>query len=188
MIKPSTRTLAGMAFMTALTCFGSLLRIPFYPVPVSLQSLFPLLAGTLFTPGAAAVTQGIYLLLGLMGLPLFNQGGGPSYLLQPTFGYLAAMPLAAALVATGRARLKRVHFSALLLLMAATTLFLLVFGTLWLYFSFRWFTGKALPFSGALMAGMVPFLPVEALKVAAAALIGCKLETRIERQRREGHG
>ncbi len=181
MAKPSTRTLTAMAVMTALTCFGALVRIPAYPVPVSLQSLFPLLAGSLFTPRAAAATQALYLLLGLVGLPLFSQGGGPAYLLQPTFGYLAAMPLTAALVSAGRARLRRPSFSMLLLLMGAATLFLLVFGTCWLYFSLKWTAGNSLPLSAALMAGLVPFLPVEALKAAAAALIGDKLFARIKR-------
>ncbi len=165
--------------MAALTCFGSLVRIPFFPVPISLQSLFPLLAGALFSPGAAALTQGLYLLLGLLGLPLFSQGGGPAYLAQPTFGYLAAMPITAALVAAGRARLRRDSFALLLLLMSAGALFLLVFGSCWLYFSFNWIMGKPLSLSAALLTGLVLFLPGEALKAVAAALAARKIHLQV---------
>lgn len=161
-----------MALMTALTAFGSLLRIPFYPVPLSLQSLFPLLAGAFFPPWAAAGTQAAYLVLGLLGLPLFSQGGGMAYLFQPTFGYLLAMPLTAALVARGLASVARPpSMRALALVMALGALFLLVFGTLWLYFLFTWITGKPMPFMQAVVAGLLLFVPGESIKVAIALLV-----------------
>ncbi|HOY44025.1 MAG TPA: biotin transporter BioY [bacterium] len=177
-MRMTTRTLSAMALMTALTAFGSLLRIPFYPVPISLQSLFPLLAGALFSPRAAAGTQAAYLMLGLLGLPLFSQGGGMAYLFQPTFGYLLAMPLTAALVARGVQSLARPPaMRSLALVMALGALFLLVFGTLWLYFSFAWITGRPIPFFKAMGAGLLLFIPGECVKVAAALLVARKFQS-----------
>jgi biotin transport system substrate-specific component len=166
---------AGMALMTALTAFGSLFRLPFYPVPLSLQSVFPLIAGVLFPPGAAALTQLGYLLLGLMGLPLFSQGGGIAYMMQPTFGYLLAMPIAAALVAWGTSGLRKpLQVRSLFLVTMAGALFLLVFGTIWLYFSFSWIAGTPMRLSRALWLGLVLFIPGEAAKAAVSALAGEK--------------
>lgn len=165
-----------MALMTALTAFGSLVRISLLPVPFSLQSLFPLVAGTLFTPAAAALTQALYLLLGLLGLPLFSQGGGLAYLLQPTFGYLLAMPLTAMAAAWGIRRLARPpQIRHLFGLLFGAAVFLLVFGTIWLYVSMRWVAGITLPLSRLLWIGFLPFLPGEALKALAAAWIGHRL-------------
>ena len=161
--------------MTTLTVIGSLLRIPIYPVPASLQSIFPLLAGAIFPPSAAAATQGAYLILGLLGLPIFSQGGGIGYILQPSFGYLLAMPLTAAIVAWGMNRLDRPpKLLSLGILMAAGTAVLLVFGTVWLYFSFNWILGKPLPFIKAIGTGLILFIPIEILKLGLAILTGRK--------------
>jgi biotin transport system substrate-specific component len=172
----------GMALMMAMTSFGSVVRIPFYPVPISLQSIFPLIAGVFFPPGAAALTQAGYVSLGLLGLPLFSQGGGMAYLLKPTFGYLLAMPFTAAGVSWGLRQLSMpASVRSLVVIMAAGALFLLVFGTLWLYFSFNWVAGKPLPLAKAFSVGLVLFLPVEALKVAVAILVGRKYQTLVQR-------
>ncbi len=177
-MRMTTRMMSAMALMTSLTAFGSLLRIPFFPVPLSLQSLFPLLAGALFPPRAAATTQAVYLMLGLLGLPLFSQGGGMAYLFQPTFGYLLAMPLTAALVAWGVELMARPPaLRSLALVMAMGAFFLLVFGTLWLYFSFAWVTGRPISFLKAVGAGMLLFIPGECVKVAAALLVAKKFQS-----------
>ncbi len=176
MKKFSTKELTAIALMTALTSFGSMLKLPFYPVPISLQSLFPLIAGMLFSPMAAAFTQAAYLLLGLLGLPLFAYGGGPAYVLQPSFGYLVAMPASAALVAVGmRGLAKPPKLAGLFLLSGAGAIFLLVFGTIWLYFSFHWIAGRPIPLTRILWLGMGMFIPGEMIKAAAAALAGRKI-------------
>ena len=73
---------------SALTAAGAFIRIPIAPVPVTLQTLFVILSGIILGPKAGALSQIIYLLVGLIGLPVFSGGGGLSYILKPTFGYL----------------------------------------------------------------------------------------------------
>lgn len=77
---------AGIGVLTA----GALLSVPFYPVPMTMQTLAVLLVGGLLGPrlGVAAVAG--YLALGLAGAPVFHGGlGGPAVLVGPTGGYLA---------------------------------------------------------------------------------------------------
>ena len=61
----------------------------------TLQWFFVLLAGLLLGSKRAFLSVSTYLLIGLMGIPVFARGGGPAYLLRPTFGFLLGFALAA---------------------------------------------------------------------------------------------
>ena len=78
--------LCGM--FVALTAAGALIRIPIPVVPFTLQFLFTTLAGLLLGGRLGGMAVCIYICLGLAGLPIFAQGGGPGYLFQPSLGYL----------------------------------------------------------------------------------------------------
>ena len=67
---------------------GAFIRIPVPFCPFTLQLLFTTLAGLLLGSRRGAASVAVYVLLGLVGLPVFTSGGGPSYIFQPTFGYL----------------------------------------------------------------------------------------------------
>ena len=81
---------------TALVAAGAFIQVP---VPgmdyFTLQFLFVLLAGMILGYRMGAVSVGVYVLLGLCGLPIFAAGGGISYMFRPSFGYLIGFILAA---------------------------------------------------------------------------------------------
>lgn len=83
-----TKDLILISLFTALTAVGAFIRIPVPVCSFTLQLLFTTLAGVLLGAKKGAVSVLIYVLLGLAGLPIFTGGGGISYVLQPTFGYL----------------------------------------------------------------------------------------------------
>lgn len=95
-------TLGGL--FTALIGVGAFLKItiPVQPVPMhfTLQFFFVLLAALLLGSKRAYVSVLTYLVIGLCGIPVFATGGGPAYLLKPTFGFLIGF--AAAAYVTGR--------------------------------------------------------------------------------------
>ncbi len=76
------------ALFAALIAVGAFIKIPVPVVPFTLQFLFTTLAGMFLGPRLGAASVLVYLALGLAGVPIFSQGGGPSYVLVPTFGYL----------------------------------------------------------------------------------------------------
>ena len=88
MRKLNTKSLILCSLFAALIAVGAFIKIPVPIVPFTLQVLFSTLAGLLLGPRLGVISVGIYLLLGLVGLPIFTKGGGPSYIFQPTFGYL----------------------------------------------------------------------------------------------------
>src|SRR5256885_9623717 len=100
------RTSAGLRF-AALAVLGSLaltlsakLQVPFYPVPMTMQSLVVLLIGLAFGWRLGTATVLLYLAEGLAGLPVFagtpEKGIGLAYMMGPTGGYLVGFVLAAA--------------------------------------------------------------------------------------------
>lgn len=86
--KNSTVSLAFISLFSALTAIGAFIKIPLPYVPFTLQVLFVFLAGSLLGSKRGMQSQLVYVGIGLAGLPVFTQGGGIGYFLQPTFGYL----------------------------------------------------------------------------------------------------
>ncbi len=86
--------MALCALFTALLVAASFIRIPTPLTTITLQAQVALLAGVLLGGAWGALSVLLYLLLGLLGLPVFATGGGFSYVLQPTFGYLIGLVFA----------------------------------------------------------------------------------------------
>lgn len=93
--KISAQDMTLCAVFTTLTAVGAFIRVPVPVVPFTLQFLFTMLAGLLLGGRKGALSVGVYILLGLVGLPVFAQGGGFWYILNPSFGYLLGFMLAA---------------------------------------------------------------------------------------------
>ncbi len=90
-----TRNMVLCTLFVALIIAGAFLKIPIPVVPFTLQLLFTMLAGLLLGKKWGAIAVVVYILLGLMGLPVFAEGGGPSYIFRPSFGYIIGFAVAA---------------------------------------------------------------------------------------------
>ncbi len=86
--KIKTTGVCICALFTALTAVGAFIRIPIPYMEFTLQFLFTTLAGLLLGAKRGAASVGAYVVLGLIGLPIFAGGGGLFYVLRPSFGYL----------------------------------------------------------------------------------------------------
>lgn len=84
-----------VSLFTALMAVGAYVRIPFPLLPVTLQPFFCAFAGILLGARLGALSQLVYLFLGLAGLPVFTGGGGIGYVLSPSFGFLLGFAAAA---------------------------------------------------------------------------------------------
>ncbi|MCQ2553219.1 MAG: biotin transporter BioY [Clostridia bacterium] len=75
----------------ALTAIGAFIQVPLGFTSITLQTMMTILAGVILGPKWGALSQTIYVVLGLIGVPIFTKGGGIGYLLQPSMGFLIAL-------------------------------------------------------------------------------------------------
>lgn len=101
---------AHIAMFVGLMVVGGRLSvpIPFGAVSLTFQTLFVMASGLFLGARDGAAVQLIYLLMGLLGLPVFTMGSGISYVFQPSFGYLIAFPLSAFLTGILFKRVKKI--------------------------------------------------------------------------------
>lgn len=84
------------ALFVALMTAAANISIPFFPVPLTFQTVISVLAGLLLGRKKGAVSTSVYCLAGLAGIPVFaNLGGGIAYIFKPTFGYILGFILSA---------------------------------------------------------------------------------------------
>src|ERR1035438_9426672 len=166
-VAPAWLRSAGVVFAGSLLlaiCAHVSVPLGFTPVPLSLQPFGVLLLGLLLSPRMAVATLVAYLAEGAAGLPVFAPSpiGGVAHLLGPTGGYLVAYPVAAGLISFLWRRRGRV-FSMALFSAALGDLLILASGAAWLAVGTH-----AVKWSG-ISAGVLTFMPGDALKVAVAA-------------------
>lgn len=157
----------GVIGFIALTALGAFIRIPllFSPVPVTLQTFFVLLSGAILGKKMGLLSQSGYIALGGIGLPVFSAGAfGFVYLLGPTGGYILGFLISAWLVGCMIQRLNKTFINAVLI-MATGSIIILCLGTIWLSAISGYSVKKAL------LIGMLPFIPGDAVKVIVAAFI-----------------
>ena len=152
----------------ALVLLGSVLlavsakvQVPFWPVPMTMQTLVVLLIGAHAGTRLAGATVFAYLLEGAVGLPVFSTGAGLAFMAGPTGGYLVGFLLSAIMVSFAFERGLARTLPKALAVFVAGDLVILGLGVAWL--------STLIGFEKALMVGVVPFLPAAALKIALAA-------------------
>ncbi len=172
------RQLIYCALFSALTATGAFFKIPMpYFDYVTLQTLAVLLAGMLLGSRAGALSQIAYVLLGLVGVPVFAGGGGFGYVLKPTFGYLMGFCLAAWLIGKlleKRPRLERkfIHYY-LTGLAGLGALYSL--GILYRWFITNFIMEVSLPFWTLVLSCLTLEIPKDILICALAAWLAGRL-------------
>jgi len=157
--------MAHTSLMAALIGVGALIHLPIGPVPVVLQNLFVLLAGLLLGSRYGLASVLLYLLIGSMGLPVFAGGkGGIAHFMGPTGGFLVGFAAAAFIAGLISERLPRGLVTDILAV-AAGSLIIYLMGVPWLKMVTQMTWAKAFT------VGMLPFLPGDILKAAAAVLL-----------------
>ena len=162
-MKHRAQILAYSGTFIALIAAGSWISIPLPPVPLTLQTLFVLLAGIVMKR-YAVIPVGLYVLLGAANLPVFHNGtAGLGVLLGPTGGFLLGF-IPAALVAGLAYERESPKIRVAGLIAATCTIYL--FGVVWLAWS------ASISLLQAVLIGVAPFIIGGAVKAAAAYAIG----------------
>ncbi len=147
-----------------LVAIGAQIEIPNQPVPFTMQTFFVLSAGALLGKRGGAISMGIYLTLGAIGLPIFAGGAfGLSKILGPTGGYLLSFPIAAFVI--GYLTRLRSEYWWMMISMIVGSLIIFSLGTIQLNFLYlhNWIN--------SFQAGFLIFSWWDGVKIIAAATI-----------------
>lgn len=170
----TTRQLTVTAMLTALLCISGPVTLPLGPVPLSLTTAVLMLMALLLGGARATLCCAVYLLMGLIGLPVFaGFQGGVGALIGPTGGFLLGYPLLTALCGflcarwTGRGQ-------QVFVFLAGTALVYLT-GTAWYCMQ------SGTEITAALTVCVLPFLPGDAVKIAAVLTLGNGIKARLKK-------
>lgn len=174
-MKMSVREMVLVSMFAALTAVGAFIKVPIPYVPFTLQFLFVLFAGMLLGKKLGLLSQVVYLLVGLTGVPVFANGGGLSYVLQPTFGYLVGFAAGAYLVGLVVEKLRGESFVKFLLAALAGLTVVYTFGVTYLYFILKFVVHMTFTFAYALWIGAAVCLPGDLFLSVLAAAVSAKV-------------
>lgn len=166
--KMKTKELTLIGLMTAITCILGPLSIPlpFSVVPISFTNLAIYFTVFLLGWKKGTISYLIYLLIGLVGVPVFSGfSGGIGKIAGPTGGYLAGFLLLAIISGLFIEKFRgKIYMYALGMVLGLAVTYL--FGTAWLSYQLE------LTFKEGLFMGVIPYIPGDIVKIAAALILG----------------
>lgn len=170
-----TITITQIALFSALQCVISPFAIlfPFSPVPISLATLMLYLSAYILGKNKSIISCGIYLLIGLVGLPVFSGfTGGIGKVVGPTGGYMLGYLFLVLISGWFIERWTQNYFMQGLGMVLGTAVCYL-FGSLWLAYQAQ------MSIKAALAAGAFPFIPGDVVKIIIGVLIGNNIRKRL---------
>ncbi len=146
--------------------------LPVAVVPYSLQSLLVFLAGGVLNRRTAALSILAYILLGLVGIPVFASPpyGGPGYFLMPSFGFLLGFILTAWIVSFCLERWGNSLMAHILSVIAGIAAMYLI-GLPYLFIILKFYLGQAVDVGYIIKIGLIPFIGLDLIKASIAAFI-----------------
>ena len=174
-MKLALREQILIALFAALTAIGAFIQIPTPLVPFTLQYLFCAYSGVMLGSKTGLYAQLLYVGIGLIGIPIFTKGGGPSYVLQPTFGYLLGFIACAYVVGLLTERQEKLRLVPTMLALLAGLTVLYAAGVLYLYGIVNFYLGKSMSMQGALAAGFLPYITADFILSVLIAVTSIKV-------------
>ena len=146
-----------------LLTISAKVQLPFYPVPMTMQTLVVLLIGMTYGPCLAAVTISLYIIQGVMGFPVFAGGGGIAYFIGPTGGYIIGFLISATFLGLLANRGWGKTWKTTAISMIAGVFIIFLSGISWL--------SIYIGFEAAILKGFIPFIYADCLKIIIASFV-----------------
>lgn len=174
------RDLVSCAMFVALITIGGRIIIPIPNMPFTLQFLFTNLAGIILGPKLGALSVLVYVLLGLIGIPVFTAGGGPGYVFNLTFGYLIGFIvgtyISGEFMANRELTKKNLFVGSLMNLF-----FVYVFGMVHYYFISHIYTNSPIGLKSLFLYCFILAVPGDIFLCLSSVVIGKRVKTAVDR-------
>ncbi|MEG1642364.1 MAG: biotin transporter BioY [Synergistaceae bacterium] len=170
------REMVLCSLFTALIAVGAFIKIPVPVVPFTLQLLFTTLAGLLMGSRLGFFSVAIYILMGLIGVPVFTEGGGLGYIFKPTFGYLLGFAVGSYI--TGRIAESVINpsFSRLIVASFAGLFFVYLLGLVYCYLISNFIIHSPLGFKALIIYCFLLAIPGDILLCLLSAFLSKRLK------------
>lgn len=182
----SIRDMTRVALFASLICIASLV-LKFGgegAVPFSILPFMVMLSGAILGPRLGSLSVGVYVLIGLMGAPVFAKApfGGLAYIFQPTFGFLPGFVLAAYVIGKLMGDSPVSSLGKYLVVMVVGTAVIYLVGIPYLYGIVKLYYGKPFSLWKAVEIGLLPFIGLDILKALGAGVIAKAVVPRLAGQ------
>ncbi|TQR20586.1 biotin transporter BioY [Psychrobacillus vulpis] len=158
-----------------MTAIGAFIKIPLPIVPFTLQIIVVYLAGSLLGSKRGLQSQLVYVLVGLAGLPVFTQGGGFMYVLQPTFGYLIGFVAGAYTIGLIIERVEKPTRKHFIFANLFGTAVIYAFGVTYLYVALNLWLDVPTNLSHVLAAGLFSTVGVDIVLAILTSLLATRI-------------
>lgn len=171
------------AMFVVLITIGAFIKIPVPVVPFTLQYLFTMLAGLLLGAKKGFTSVLVYIFWGLAGLPVFAQGGGIGYILQPSFGYIIGFAVGAYVTGMIAHRNGKISYGNLLAANFAGLGSVYVLGMLYYYFMSNVYLGNPIGLWPLFLYCFILAVPGDIALCIAGAILGKRILPLIKTER-----
>lgn len=169
-MKISTREMTLVAMFTGLTAIGAFISIPLGEVPITMQSLFVILSGLILGSKLGALSQILYIILGLIGIPIFaGFTGGLQSIMKPSFGFIIGFIFAAYIV--GKITDNNKDRKNIWIASFVGTIVIYLIGLPYMYYMLNIVMVKGLSLMNVLQIGCIIFLPGDILKAIVSSVV-----------------
>lgn len=174
------------ALFSALIAVGAYIRIPVPPIPITLQTFFVILSGTLLGKNYGSLSVIVYILLGLLGLPVFSGGGGIYYVLNPSFGYIIGFILCAFIVGKIVHKKENPSFRRIFISSLISVFSVYIVGIIYYILVLGIFTDNAdWSAKTILVSGFLVFVPIDVVIAFISSLISERLILHTKKYRKK---
>ncbi len=170
-----TKNIVICSLFVALIAVGAFIRIPIPVVPFTLQLLFTMLAGMLLGGKRGAICVCAYIGLGLLGLPIFAEGGGIGYILKPSFGYIIGFAVASYVTGKIANKVARPGYKRLLVAAFVGLGIVYLFGMFYYYWMSRIYLGTPIGLWPLFLYCFVLAVPGDISLCILGAILGKRL-------------
>lgn len=175
-MKISAKEITLVSMFTGLTAIGAIISIPLGEVPITMQSFFVILSGLILGPKLGALSQIVYIILGLIGLPIFaNFTGGPQSIIRPGFGFIIAFVFTAYIVGKIAHSTKSLNKKNIWIAALVGTITMYLIGIPYMYYILNTFTASNFSLKAIMKIGCLIFLPGDFLKFVLASTVSIRI-------------
>lgn len=166
----TTQQLIKTALATVIIVIGGFINIQLVYIPMTMQVMAILLVAGIFGKKVATYSAIVYMLLGLIGVPVFAKGGGIWYIFEKSFGYIVGFIFAAWVIGYIIEKMKKNVINIFLADIIGVAI-IYIFGLIYFYFIANIYTNMNMPISKILYYGFLITIPGDILSCIFGAII-----------------